>query len=85
MRTWREVRNFAWHRFARSNRAKLHKSWECAQSRSTRENFQFFLCIEVQLTLPFPLLRHYQMPECFYVNNCCFWARATVLSCYRIW
>jgi len=45
MRTWREVRNFAWHRFARSNRAKLHKSWECAQSRSTRENFQFFLCI----------------------------------------
>jgi len=22
------------------------------------------------------------MPECFFVN-CCFWARATVLSCYR--
>ena len=23
------------------------------------------------------------MPECFCVNNCGFWARATVLSCYR--
>ena len=21
----------------------------------------------------------------FYVNNCCFWARTTVLSCYRNW
>jgi len=25
------------------------------------------------------------MPECFYFNKWCFWARATVLSCYRIW
>jgi len=25
------------------------------------------------------------MPECFYVNNCCFWARATAPSCYRNW
>jgi len=25
------------------------------------------------------------MPECFYFNNCCFWARTTVLSCYRNW
>jgi len=33
----------------------------------------------------FFLLRHYQTPECFYVKNCCFWARATVLSCYRNW
>jgi len=38
-----------------------------------------------KLSLPFPLLRHYEMPECFYVNNCGFWARVTVLSCYRIW
>jgi len=30
-------------------------------------------------------MRHYQMPECFFVSNCCFWARATVLSCYRNW
>jgi len=34
----------------------------------------FLLCIEVQQTFSFPfsLLRHYQMPECFYVKNCCF-------------
>ena len=40
---------------------------------------------EVQQMFSFPssLLRHYQMPECFYVNYCCFWAHATVLSCYR--
>jgi len=25
------------------------------------------------------------MSECFYFNNCCFWASATVLSCYRNW
>jgi len=47
--------------------------------------FSFLLCIEVQQTLSFPfsLLRNYQMPECFYVNNCCFWAPAAVLSCDR--
>ena len=41
--------------------------------------------LEVQQTFSFhfSLLRHYQMPECFYVNNCGFWARVTVLSCYR--
>ena len=35
---------------------------------------QFLLCIEVQQTVSFPfsLLRHYQMSECFYVNNCYF-------------
>ena len=49
--------------------------------------FQVFLCIEVQQTFSFPffLLRYYQMPECFYVKNYCFWARATVLSCYINW
>jgi len=33
-----------------------------------------FLCIDVQQTfgIPFSLLKHYQIPECFYVNNCCF-------------
>jgi len=33
-----------------------------------------FLCIEVQqiFSCPFSLLKHYQMPECFYVNNCGF-------------
>jgi len=25
------------------------------------------------------------MPECFSVNDWCFWARATVLSYYRNW
>jgi len=44
-----------------------------------------FLCIEVQqnFSFPFSLLRHYQIPQCFYVEKSCFWARATVLSCYR--
>jgi len=32
---------------------------------------------------PFSLLRHYQIPECFYVKQSCFWARGTVLPCYR--
>jgi len=47
----------------------------------------FLLCIEVQqpFSFPFFLLRHYQMPECVYFKNCCFWARATVLSCYINW
>jgi len=46
------------------------------------KTFNFLLCIKIQLTIifHFSLLRHYQMPECFYVKNCCFWARAT---CYR--
>jgi len=44
------------------------------------KTFNYLLCIEVQQTLfSFNLLRHYQMPECFYVKNCCFWARATIL------
>jgi len=36
--------------------------------------FDFLLFIEVQQTFSFPFsqLKHYQMPECFYVNNCCF-------------
>jgi len=52
-----------------------------------QENFRFLLCIEVQQTFSFlfSLLTRYQMPECLYVNNCCFWARATVLSCSRNW
>jgi len=38
-----------------------------------------------KLSFPFFLLRHYQMPEYFCVRNCCLWARATVISCYRNW
>ena len=51
-----------------------------------KKTFHVLLCIEAQQTFSFhfSLLRHYQMPECFYVNNCCFWARATALSCCRI-
>jgi len=51
------------------------------------ETFDVLLCIDVQQTFRFrfSLLRHSQMAECFYVNNCCFWARATVLSWYRNW
>jgi len=47
-----------------------------------KKTFDFLLFIEVQQTFSFPfsLLKHYQMPECFYVNNCRFRACATVLS-----
>jgi len=50
-----------------------------------KKTLDFLLFTKVQQTFcfSFSLLRHYQMPECFYFNNCCFWARATVLSCYR--
>jgi len=53
--------------------------------RVPKKTFDFLLCIEIQqiFSLPFSLLRHYQMPKCFYVKNCFFWAHATVLSCYR--
>jgi len=36
--------------------------------------FNLLLFIELQQTLSFPfsLLRHYQMPECFYVNKLLF-------------
>jgi len=52
-----------------------------------KQTLDFLLCIEVQQTFSFPfsMLRHHQMPECFYVYNCCFCARAIVLSCYRNW
>jgi len=52
-----------------------------------KKTFDILLCIEVQkiFSCRFSLLKHSQMPECFYVNKCCFWARATVLSCYRNW
>jgi len=52
-----------------------------------KKTFEFLLCIEHQQTFSFAfsLLRHHQMPECFYLDNCCFWVRATVLPCYRNW
>ena len=72
-------------RFARSDLAKLHKNWECAWS--TQVNFFLFVMYRspANFCFPFSLLRHYWMPGCFCVSNCCFWARATVLSCYRNW
>jgi len=48
----------------------------------SKTTFDFLLCIDVQQIFPFSLLRRDQLPECFYVNNCCFWACAAVLSCY---
>jgi len=38
------------------------------------KTFNFLLCIKVQQSFssPFSLLRHYQMPKCFYVKNSCF-------------
>jgi len=52
-----------------------------------KKTSDFLLWIEFQqiFSCPFSLLRHYQMPEYFYVNSYCFWARATVLPCYRNW
>ena len=45
-----------------------------------KKTLDFLLCIEVQQIFSFfSLLRHHQMPECFYFNNCCFRARTTVL------
>jgi len=46
---------------------------EIAQN-ARKKTFNFLLCIEVQQTssFPFSLLRYYEMPECFYVKNCCF-------------
>jgi len=37
-----------------------------------KKTFDFLLCIEVQkiFSFSFSLLRHYQIPECFYVNSC---------------
>ena len=39
-----------------------------------KKTFVFLLCVEVRQTFSFPFsqLKHYQIPECFYVNNCCF-------------
>ena len=39
-----------------------------------KETFNFLLYIEVQQTFSFPLslLRHYQIPESFYVEKSCF-------------
>jgi len=65
--------------------SKLHKIENAHKVR--KKTFDFLLCIEIQqiFSFPFSLLRRYQMPECFYVNNCCFWVRTTVLSCFRNW
>jgi len=51
-----------------------------------KKHFEFLSCIEVQQTFscPFSLLKHYQMPECFYFNNCGF-ELVQQLSCYRNW
>jgi len=39
-----------------------------------KKTFNFLLCIEVQQTFSFrfSLLRHYQIPECFYVKKAVF-------------
>jgi len=52
-----------------------------------KKSFDFLLCIEFQqiFSCRFSLLKQYQMPGCFYVSKSSFWARATVLSCYRNW
>jgi len=32
----------------------------------------FYVLKSIKVRFPFPLLRHYEMPECFYVKSCCF-------------
>ena len=49
------------------------QSWSCPKLVTGLEVQQMF-------SFPSSLLRHYEMPECFYVSNCCFWAHATALS-----
>jgi len=50
-----------------------------------KKTFDFLLCIEVQqsFSVPFSLLRHYQMLACIYVNNWSSWTCSTVPSCHR--
>jgi len=52
-----------------------------------KKTWDFLLCTDVQqiFSFPFSLLRPYQMLEYFYVNNCSFWDRTTVLPSYRNW
>ena len=67
----------AWRtpRFARSNHVNCSRIENAHKVR--RETFIFLLYIEVQQTFSFrfSLLRHHQMPECFRVNNCCFFVQ----------
>jgi len=72
-------------RFARSNLAELLYTRMENAHKVRKKPFKFLKCVEVQQTFSFSfsLLRHYQMPECFCVINWCFWARVTVLSCYK--
>ena len=52
-----------------------------------KKTSDFLLRVEVQqaFSFLFSVLRHSQIPECFYVKKSCFWARATVLSRYINW
>jgi len=54
--------------------------------KARKKSFDILLFIEVQqiFSCPFSLLKHYQIPECFYVNNCGF-ELVQQLSCYRYW
>ena len=74
-------------RFARSNLAKLHKNWECTQS--TQVNFLFFVMYRSPANFLFSFFPTETLSNSWkllqYVEKSCFWARATVLSCYRTW
>jgi len=50
------------------NYTRIENTYEVRKKTSN-----FSLCIEVQQTFSFlfSLLRHYQMPECFYVKKSC--------------
>ena len=56
------------------NRIVLHYTRIENAHKVRKKIFDCLIFIEVQQTFSFPcfLLRHYQMPEFFYVNNCCF-------------
>jgi len=62
------------------NLASKNPNWQPCYTRIEnvhevhKKTFIFLLCIEVQqiFSFSFPLLRHYEVLECFYVKNCCF-------------
>ena len=71
----KEVCGWTGWRTPRFVRSKLAEYTTIENAHKVRKKtFDFLLCIEVQhiFSFSFSLLRYYEMPEYFYVNNCCF-------------
>ena len=74
----RRIQNYA--RIENAHKVRKYTSIFCYSYRII-DSYSYVIEVQQIFSFPFSLLRHYQMSECFYFNNCCFWARATVLSC----